>query len=187
VRETDGEGAPADAIASLAPNPGAVPGEVLDMSSVLPVPGVSKESNTGDFVLETRTEPADNVVHDSSALRVATSDDHTAALSFVERGHAFAYGRRICASRADVGGQRRCVEDGKGPHSRQLRSQSGLKLRPYNCPLSVISFTLIGLKTYEWRQLGGPSSENEAVRTRLSLVVGAGYQLLHIFRWGSGR
>lgn len=136
VRGPDKKGAFAHAIASLAPHPGAVPGEVFDVPSVLQVPGVSEESNAGNLVLKTRVEPADGVVHDGSALGVAAGNDHAAALGFVERRDAFADGPGICAGRADVRGYRCRVEDGKSPHSRQSGSQGGLKLRPDNRPLS---------------------------------------------------
>jgi len=102
VRGPHKKGALANAIAGLAPHPGAVPGEVFDVSSVLPVPSVSEESNASNLVLEARVEPADGVVHDGSALGVAAGNDHFAALSFVERRYALAYGPGICAGRADV-------------------------------------------------------------------------------------
>jgi hypothetical protein len=88
------------------------------MSSILPVPGVSKESNASYLILEARIEPADTVVHNSSALRVATSDDYAAALSLIERCYAFVYGFGVRASWTYVGGYRCRVKDGESPHSR---------------------------------------------------------------------
>lgn len=118
MRGTDKKRSFADAIAPFAPDSRAIAWEVLDVSAVLEVPGVPKERDPGDFVLQGRGEPAHALVHDSSALRVATRNDDFTALGFVERRYAFVDGAGIRASGAYVGRYRRRVEDGESLHSR---------------------------------------------------------------------
>jgi hypothetical protein len=103
MRGTDSERTFANTVATFAPNPRAVSREVLNVSSILPIPGISKEGNASNLSLEGCIELADRVVHDGCALRIAAGNNHAAALSLPECRYAFGYRCRIRASWADVG------------------------------------------------------------------------------------
>lgn len=129
----DVQHATADTVGGVAPYFGLLGGEVGDVSLVLRVPGVSEQRHTGDLGLEVFGKTlleADDVVHDSGALRVATGDDGLAASCLLEGLRALCDACRVCPVHADVGHDGGGVSNGEGLHSGELGPQRALERWP---------------------------------------------------------
>jgi len=78
----DVQGPVANAIFRIAPDSGRFFGEIWDVPAVLLVAGVAEQCHADDLALDILTEDAsvaNDIVHDSSTLRVATGNEDSAA------------------------------------------------------------------------------------------------------------